>query len=162
MPLTHDAFASAYERHARGVLAYCRLRVGDAAEDVAQQVWLQAWERRESYEDRGLPLTAWLFRIAQSRCVDAHRVAIRRPTTELQEWHAEVADGYGDVDAGIDVTQLLRHARLTAAQRRAVMFRLHDWTVDEAAWAMDTTIGSYKALLFRAKANLLEVIDGRP
>ena len=50
----------------------------DEAEDVVQEVMLQAWRRRGDLE-RPEHLRAWLYKIATNRCLDHLRATSRRP-----------------------------------------------------------------------------------
>ena len=68
-------FASIYRAYLDRVYRYLRLRVGDdeSAADLTQQVFLKAMRSLPSYQERGLPFAAWLFRIARNQAVDAAR-----------------------------------------------------------------------------------------
>lgn len=60
-------FDALYRRHAHDVLSYTANLIRDdfhAAEDVAQQAWLTAWEQRNRYEDDRPPL-GWLKTLAK-------------------------------------------------------------------------------------------------
>jgi RNA polymerase sigma-70 factor, ECF subfamily len=66
-----DLFDSCYPRLAR----YAYARTGDHAdaEDIASEVFVRALESLDSYQERGLPMEAWLFRIAHNLVVDRLR-----------------------------------------------------------------------------------------
>lgn len=68
-------FDSCYPRLAR----YAYARTGDHtdAEDIASEVFMRALESLDSYQERGLPMEAWLFRIAHNLVVDRFRRASR-------------------------------------------------------------------------------------
>lgn len=79
-----NAFGLLYDRFLPEIVRYLTYRVGnlDTAEDLAQQVFLKAWQAIPRYEDRGVPFTAWLYRMAHNQMVDHHRT--RRVTTDLE------------------------------------------------------------------------------
>lgn len=79
-----NAFGQLYDRFLPEIVRYLTYRVGDpdTAEDLAQQVFLKAWQAIPRYEDRGVPLKAWLYRMAHNQMVDHHRT--RRVTTDLE------------------------------------------------------------------------------
>ena len=79
-----DAFGALYDRFQPEIVRYLtyRLRNAEAAEDLAQQVFLKAWQAIPRYEDRGVPFKAWLYRMAHNQMVDYFRS--RRPTTDLE------------------------------------------------------------------------------
>lgn len=79
-----DAFGAIYDRFQPEIVRYLtyRLRNGEAAEDLAQQVFLKAWQAIPRYEDRGVPFKAWLYRMAHNQMVDYFRT--RKPTADLE------------------------------------------------------------------------------
>ncbi len=78
-----DAFGLLYDRFQAEIVRYLAHRIGDAdmAEDLAQQVFLKAWQAIPRYEARGVPFKAWLYRMAHNQMVDYFRT--RRQTTDL-------------------------------------------------------------------------------
>jgi RNA polymerase sigma-70 factor (ECF subfamily) len=68
-----NAFAQLYERYEPRIYRYLRARAGrdGDAEDLTQQVFVQALDALPRYQDRGLPLAAWLFRIARNVSTNA-------------------------------------------------------------------------------------------
>ena len=78
-----QAFGQLYDRFQPEIVRYLTYRVGnpDTAEDLAQQVFLKAWQAIPRYEDRGVPFKAWLYRMAHNQMVDHHRT--RPVTTDL-------------------------------------------------------------------------------
>lgn len=79
-----DAFGGLYDRFQPEILRYLIVRVRDVqvAEDLAQQVFLKAWQAVPRYEHRGAPFRAWLYRMAHNQMVDHFRTS--RPTTDLE------------------------------------------------------------------------------
>ena len=70
------AFAELYRRHLGRIYAYLRARVScdEDAADLAQQVFLQAFDALPRYHSRpGLPFSAWLFQIAHNIVIDTYR-----------------------------------------------------------------------------------------
>jgi RNA polymerase sigma-70 factor, ECF subfamily len=69
------AFAPLYDRYLPRVYRYLRARTDseEAAADLTQDVFLRALDALPSYQARGLPFSAWLFRIARNAVTDTHR-----------------------------------------------------------------------------------------
>lgn len=68
-------FGALYRRYLGGVYWYLRARLLEAgdADDLTQQVFLRALEALPRYRDRGIPFSAWLFRIARNAASNARR-----------------------------------------------------------------------------------------
>ena len=69
------AFTQLYERYAPAIYRYLYARVQDAtlAEDLRAEVFARMVEGLPRYQDRGWPISAWLYRIAHDRSVDCYR-----------------------------------------------------------------------------------------
>ena len=70
-----EAFADLYERHLQRLFRYFFYRVGHRqdAEDLTEQVFLKAWQAIGNYDCRGVPFSAWLFRLAHNLLIDHRR-----------------------------------------------------------------------------------------
>ena len=79
---TDVEFSERAERHRRELHVHCYRMLGsfDEAEDVVQEVMLQAWRRRDDLEQPE-HLRAWLYKIATNRCLDHVRASKRRVPT---------------------------------------------------------------------------------
>ena len=55
-----DAFGAIYDRFQPEIVRYLtyRMRTAEGAKDLAQQVFLKAWQAIPLYEDRGVPFKA--------------------------------------------------------------------------------------------------------
>lgn len=69
------AFGDIYERYVGRVYRYMHARAesDEDAEDLTQQVFLQALDALPRYRERGLPFAAWLFRISRNLANDSFR-----------------------------------------------------------------------------------------
>jgi RNA polymerase sigma-70 factor, ECF subfamily len=61
-----------YNEYFRKIARYAYARVGDSseAEDIASEVFIKALDSLKTYQERGLPVQAWLFKIAHNLVVD--------------------------------------------------------------------------------------------
>lgn len=62
-------FGVLYDRYFDAIFRFCFKRLGgaeDEAGDISQMVFMKAMANLEKYEDRGLPFSSWLYRIAQN------------------------------------------------------------------------------------------------
>ncbi len=77
--------ASLYEEYYDKIARYVYVHIGDRteAEDIAGEVFLKALESLKSYQERGIPMQSWLFRIAHNMVVDHLRKAAKRKTVPI-------------------------------------------------------------------------------
>jgi len=75
------AIAELYDRHGAAVFAFLlkTLRDRSSAEDVQQQVFLEAWQRAATYDPARGGLLTWLMVIARSRAIDHLRRRVPEP-----------------------------------------------------------------------------------
>ena len=64
-----------YDRYAPSLLAQIVSMLGDRseAEDVLQEVFLQAWRQAERYDHRRASVLTWLSMVARTRAIDRYR-----------------------------------------------------------------------------------------
>jgi RNA polymerase sigma-70 factor (ECF subfamily) len=82
-----EAFGELYQRYVDKIYNYIYYRVGDPeeAEDLTARTFFRALRKIDSYEDRGLPFSAWLYRIAHNLVANWHRSRSRRKSVQLDE-----------------------------------------------------------------------------
>src|ERR687885_1716122 len=80
------AFEAIYDRHHRGILAFCRHMLGsrEEAEDALQHTFMAAY-RDLVGSDKDIQLRAWLYAIARNRCLSLLRSRRERPVDELED-----------------------------------------------------------------------------
>jgi len=84
------AFGELYERHVRKIYNYIYYRTGNVhdAEDLTEMVFQRALRHVAKFEDKGVPFTAWLYRIAHNLVANWHRDRSRRPIVPLDQYVA--------------------------------------------------------------------------
>ncbi len=160
-----DAFGVLVGRYYPAIVQFVQGFLGarnrDAAEDVAQGVFLAAWEAAPAFQQRAKVLT-WLFRIATNACLDRRRRDRRRAAASLDSERApevsapmtdhpdaraaaqEAADGVRRAVAGLPVNQ-----------RAAILLRhFHGMPYSEIADVLETSVSAVESLLFRARRSL--------
>jgi RNA polymerase sigma-70 factor, ECF subfamily len=83
-----DAFGELYERYIERIFNYVYYRTGNThdAEDLTARVFQRAMNHIHNYTDRGVPFSAWLYRIAHNLVANWHRDRSRRqeiPITDI-------------------------------------------------------------------------------
>ena len=154
-----DAFAQLVEIYQRPVLNVCYRMLGDPAEaeDAAQETFIRAYTRIDSY-DPSRKFSSWLLAIASHYCIDR----LRRRRFALVSWDdlppwrwlpdtdpqpEEVALQH---ETQRHVQELLN--RLPPDYKAAVMLRYwYELSYEEIAEALDSTLPAIKSRLFRAR-----------
>jgi RNA polymerase sigma-70 factor (ECF subfamily) len=114
-------------------------------------VFVRMLEGIHRYEDRGWPLSAWLYRIAHDRTVDMLRRRRTRTQYPLQNWNGPIEGPENQVATQLDCEEV-RHTinRLTDDQRMVIQMRfLQEMSVQEVAQVLGRTEGAVKALQHR-------------
>ncbi len=80
-----EAFGRLYERYVRQIYNYIYYRIGNVqdAEDLTARVFQRANQHLPRYTERGLPFSAWLYRIAHNSVANWHRDEGRRRALPL-------------------------------------------------------------------------------
>lgn len=82
-----EAMSALYEFYAQSIYRYISYRVDSqmVAEDITAEVFLRMVRELPSFEDRGLPFGAWLYKIASNLLNDHYRHTKSKPEVELDE-----------------------------------------------------------------------------
>jgi RNA polymerase sigma-70 factor (ECF subfamily) len=83
-----QAFSFLYERYITRIYSYIFYRTGNAheAEDLTSRVFHRALNHMPHYDNRGVPFSAWLYRIAHNLVANWHRDNSRRKEVPLEDY----------------------------------------------------------------------------
>ncbi len=157
------AFAQLYEEYFDKIYRYVALKIGDRmeAEDITQQVFLNAIRAISSFKLKGIPFSAWLFRIAHNQVVDYLRKKTRRSVSSIDKVSL-CADDDPTQTLGrkLDVERLNSATRkLTLAQQEVISLRFAgEMSIAEVAKVMGKSEGAIKALQHSAIVALRKVL----
>jgi RNA polymerase sigma-70 factor (ECF subfamily) len=160
----NEAFAQLYEEHFDKIYRYVVLRIGNQAEaeDLAQQVFLNALRSISSFKWKGAPFSAWLFRIAHNLVVDYLRKRAKRVTTPLDD---SLVDSDSNpqkmTEQRLDIERLASATeQLTKSQREVISLRFAgELSVAEVAKVIGKSQGAVKALQHSAVIALRKVLS---
>ena len=82
-----EAFGLLYERYIDRIFNYVYYRTGNRhdAEDLTARVFQRAMNHINNYTDRGVPFSAWLYRIAHNLVANWHRDRSRRQEIPIND-----------------------------------------------------------------------------
>jgi RNA polymerase sigma-70 factor, ECF subfamily len=82
-----DAFGVLYEKYVERIFNYVYYRTGNVhdAEDLTARVFYRALHHIQTYTDRGIPFSAWLYRIAHNLVANWHRDRSRHQEIPLDD-----------------------------------------------------------------------------
>ena len=152
-------FLEIYERYVDRIYGFVSRRTENraAAEDVTSQVFEQALRTIGRFEWRGVPLAAWLFRIASNALADHWR----RRGRDVAESPPDIPDSreLDDIDRRLVLYQQI--AQLPEVQRQVIEMRfVEEKSIREVAAALDRSEGAVKQLQLRALENLRKSMGG--
>ncbi len=137
---------------------YCARMTGSVmdGEDVVQEALIEAYRKLDQFDDRR-PLKPWLFRIAYNRCIDFLR---HKGVRDEAEAAAAVPEAILPIEpAAFGVGKAVEHlvAWLPPKERACILLKeVFDYSLEEIADLVDSTVGGVKAALSRARTKLAE------
>jgi RNA polymerase sigma-70 factor (ECF subfamily) len=161
-----QAFGILYERYVNRVFNYIYYRTGNIfdAEDLTERVFIRAMNHIASYHNQGLPLSAWLYRIAHNLVANWHRDNSRRREIPLDEGVLVRHGGdhpEHELLAAEERERLLRVIRRLPAERQQLLilkFTEH-MSNAEIGQIMGRTEGAIKSLYHRTLLSLRDEFE---
>lgn len=149
------ALRDLFEEFSPLVLGLCRRLVGADAEDLAQQVFLDAWRSRQRFDAERGSLGAWLTGITRFKAIDYWRASGRRPSTPTADVGLHEATE-PEVDQVVDQLILTRALEQLPDIRREVVELgfYHDLTHFEIAEKLRLPLGTVKSHMRRGLETL--------
>ncbi|GAA3989210.1 RNA polymerase subunit sigma-70 [Allokutzneria multivorans] len=169
-------FALITERHRRELQVHCYRMLAnyEDAQDLTQETFLRAWNKRESFKGHAA-LRTWLYRIATNACLDF--LEKRTPVPfELPDPGADMPhlQPYPDLmlpedpQESVVARETVELAFIVAVQhlppRQRAVFILRDvlgWPASKTADALELTVASVTSALQRARVTMREHLPGR-
>jgi RNA polymerase sigma-70 factor (ECF subfamily) len=153
------ALSQLYEENFDKIYRYIVIKIGDRteAEDMTQQVFLNAIKSISSYKSKGMPFSSWLYRIAHNQIVDYLRRKSRRLTVPLDDsLPVEGDDPRHVAEQRIEIEEVIAATKyLTPAQQEVISLRFGgELSIAECAETMNKSEGAIKALQHSAIAAL--------
>lgn len=164
-----EAFEQLFERHHARIHGWLRRRLTPTtAEDLAAEVFVQAWAGRDRYDVRFADATPWLFGIASNLARRHHRqerralqALARSGVDPLDRADAGSRSADDRVDAGVQ-RQALAGALAALRRPEREVLLLHAWaelSYEEIAIATGVPVGTVRSRLHRARQHVRTHLD---
>jgi len=160
-----EAFSYLYEQNVTRIYNYIFYRIGSEAdaEDLTARVFHRAFGHIEKYQEKGVPFTAWLYRIAHNLTANWYRDTRRRKEVSLED-HTDLPHQAELPERELEKTQekeVLLNAirRLPPDRQQLILLKyLEDLSNGEIAVIMGKTEGAIKSLYHRSLIALREQV----
>jgi RNA polymerase sigma factor (sigma-70 family) len=156
------AFTVTFERHAAGLLSFCRhmVRSPEEAEDAVQHTFVSAFSHLKRHGERDIALKPWLYAVARNRCLSTLRS--RREQTAF-DFDLPTEGVTEEVERRAELRALLRDLRELPEDQRAALLLTQAGNLShaEVANVLGCEAANVKALVFRARSGLIQRRDAR-
>jgi RNA polymerase sigma-70 factor (ECF subfamily) len=149
-----------YVRFHDDVLRYVNSLVRDyhEAEDITHNVFAKLMTAITKYEERAVPFTAWIMRVARNAALDHLRARRAVPTEEVRV--AETSEADSNLERGLDIREALEE--LPTDQREVLVLRhVMGLTPVEIAGTLEKTESSVHGLHHRGRRALQGALESR-
>lgn len=158
-----DAFAVLYRRHYQSIAGYIYRRVGSVhtTEDLTADVFIAALRTLGRYRHRGLPIKAWLYRIATNR---VNRWARRERRKALARLTVDPISQDMPQTKAVLTSEFVRTALLTLPPKFQTVIALHHlegMALADIAVALGCREGTIKSRLSRGREALRRRLEER-
>lgn len=161
------AFGELYERYVQKIYSYIYYRTGNHhdAEDLTSRVFFRALAHINHYTDRGVPFSAWLYRIAHNLVANWHRDRGRQKVIPLDDYLTSglKADAPEAATESLEEQeQLLLSIRELPAERQQLLILkfVERLSNAEIGVIMNRTEGAIKSLYHRTLLSLRGSLEG--
>jgi RNA polymerase sigma factor (sigma-70 family) len=141
----------------------------ELVDDIAQQVWMQVWERLDSLKDPSR-LRPWLCSVARNAAIDASMAWKRRAsrTATLENASVQAPDQRSPSPVHSAIGGELRATLLRAVESLPVIYRepfalrhLEGWSYAEIGDVLELPVETVETRLVRARRLLRELLSGK-
>lgn len=141
------------------VLAVLRNRA--AAEEVAQEVYVQIWRTAGSFKTEQANPMGWISSIARNRAIDRLRSDRSRGFVQFSDEVPDIADDNVTTDGPLDTLVLTRAlSKLRPEYRKIILLSyFRGYTQSELSELLDLPLGTVKSWMKRGLAELRETLS---
>ena len=164
-----EAFGELYARYVKKMYSYIFHRTGNIqdAEDLTAKVFSRAYSHIGNYVERGVPVQAWLYRIAHNLVANWHRDQSRRKIIALDDYVARTLQSEAPERLAEDqeeLDQLMAAVRRLPEDRQQLLLLkfIERLSNAEIGQIMERTEGAVKSLYHRTLLALRDDMQSAP
>ena len=156
------AFSQLMERYLNPVILFAMRYTSQKfdAEDIAQETFIRLWSKAPVWQDKGISVKAWLFKVAYNLSIDLLR---KRKLESKDSVTENIIDEHAFIEKimGLErdlLVQKMALSHLPERQRTAIMLcAVKGLSNIEAAQVMDTSVDALESLLARGRRKLKKI-----
>ncbi len=156
------AFGELIRRHQSQVRNFLRKLSGDAnaADDLAQDCFLHAWNKLQTFTGRG-SFIGWLLKVAYTTFLQSKRKSKRYAEILDEAGYAEDVQNKSYAVQSDEITDLDKFLAVLSEEERAVMVMSYACGLShrEIGAATDLPVGTVKSIIFRGKEKIRTTFD---
>lgn len=164
-----DAFSLLYQRNINKIYTYIYYRTGNVhdAEDLSARVFHRAMRHIKNYKNKGVPFSAWLYRIAHNLVANWHRDSKRKQEVPLEDHefflgHVDLPET--QIVSNQETELLLDSIRKLSDERQQLIILkfVEKLSNAEVAMIMGRSEGAIKSLYHRTLVSLRQILSNFP
>jgi len=157
-----EAFGELIRRHQSQVRNFLRKLTGDivAADDLAQDCFLHAWDKLQTYSGRG-SFIGWLLKVAYTTFLQSKRKSKRYAEVMDEVGHVAELESRSYTQSAEEVTDLDKLLAVLTQEERAILVMSYACGLShrEIGEATGLPVGTIKSVIFRGKEKIRTSFD---
>ena len=157
------AFGELIRRHQSQVRNFLRKLTGgavDEADDLAQECFLHAWDKLQTYSGRG-SFIGWLLKVAYTTFLQSKRKSKRYAEILDEAGHVAELESRSYTQDANEVSDLDKLLAVLSQEERAIMILSYACGLShrEIGEATELPVGTVKSVIFRSKEKIRKCFD---
>lgn len=158
-----EAFGLLYDKYVAKIYRFIFLRVGQRAdaEDLTQQIFLNAWQSINNFRWQGFPFSSWLYKIAANAVIDHYRGRKIQIDLESVAEILTVTTEASNFDRELDLKNVWAAVgKLEPDQQNVIILKfVEDMNNKEIASALEKSEGAIRVIQHRALKKIKEHVE---